>query len=145
MALTTAASPSWSLKLDQPARDLQDVVDAQRAKDSRSSGFTNVSTRSSRIRDLRPGNTLAALAAIEGFPLFISTTFDPLLPRAVESASARRETRRAPGRQHPLGMPGRISPRNLGNSNIVLFIKFSGAPSRCVILSCGMTIFSTFC
>ena len=37
--------------------------------------------------DLRPGATLAALAAIEGFQLFISTTFDPLLPRAVESVS----------------------------------------------------------
>ena len=38
--------------------------------------------------DLRPGKTLAALAAIEGFPLFISTTFDPLLaPRGRKRVS----------------------------------------------------------
>ena len=76
------------LTLNQPARDLQEVVDAQRAKNQ---PVERIYKRLYKIVEdpgLRPGRTLAGLAAIEGFPLFISTTFDPLLVRAVESASA---------------------------------------------------------
>jgi hypothetical protein len=75
------------LIFEKPPRDLQEIVDAQRAKDR---PIERIYRRLSRILedpDLRPGTTLAALAAIEGFKLFISTTFDPLLPRAVESVS----------------------------------------------------------
>jgi hypothetical protein len=75
------------LTFEKPPRDLQEVVDAQRAKGR---PVERVYKRLCKIvenPDLRPGTTLAALAAIEGFQLFISTTFDPLLPRAVESAS----------------------------------------------------------
>jgi hypothetical protein len=75
------------LTFEKPPLDLQEVVDAQRAKDQ---PIERIYRRLHRIvenPDLRPGVTLAALAAIEGFQLFISTTFDPLLPRAVESAS----------------------------------------------------------
>jgi hypothetical protein len=75
------------LQLDQPARELQEVVDAQRAKGQPVERIYKHLFKIVEDPDLRPGKTLAALAAIEGFPLFISTTFDPLLPRAVESAS----------------------------------------------------------
>ena len=87
------------LKLDQPARDLQDVVDAQRAKGQPVERIYKHLYKTVEDPDLRPGKTLAALAAIEGFPLFISTTFDPLLPRAVESASpgGKPEERRCAG------------------------------------------------
>jgi TIR domain/SIR2-like domain len=70
-----------------PPHDLQEVVDAQRR-----AGY-NVDRIYKRLHKivedshLRPGSTLAALAGIEGFQLYISTTFDPLLPLAVESAS----------------------------------------------------------
>lgn len=85
------------LKLDKPPRDLQEVVDAQRAKGL---PLERICRRLHNIvedPDLRPGATLATLADIEGFQLFISTTFDPLLARAVESASpgGKPEERRA--------------------------------------------------
>ena len=75
------------LQLDQPAHELQEVVDAQRAKGQPVERIYKHLYKIVEDPDLRPGKTLAALAAIEDFPLFISTTFDPLLPRAVESAS----------------------------------------------------------
>jgi hypothetical protein len=68
-------------------RDLQEIVDAQRAKGQPIERIYKRLYKIVENPDLRPGATLAALAAIEGFQLFISTTFDPLLPRAVESTS----------------------------------------------------------
>ena len=68
-------------------RDLQEIVDAQRKRAHPSERIYKRLFKIVENPDLRPGATLAALAAIEGFQLFISTTFDPLLPRAVESAS----------------------------------------------------------
>jgi hypothetical protein len=75
------------LALAAPPRDLQEVVDAQRAAGQPVDRIYKRLHRIVREPDLRPGATLAALAAIEGFQLFISTTFDPLLGRAVESAT----------------------------------------------------------
>lgn len=81
-------------KLDLPLaagtrpRDLQEVVDAQRATGERLDRVYKHLYDIVKDPDLRPGATLTKLAAIEGFQLFISTTFDFLLPRAVESASA---------------------------------------------------------
>ena len=75
------------LTFEIPPRDLQEVVDAQRAKDQPIERIYKRLYKIVEDSDLRPGPTLSALAAIEGFQLFISTTFDPLLPRAVESAS----------------------------------------------------------
>jgi hypothetical protein len=75
------------LTFEQPPRDLQEIVDAQRAKGRPVERIYKRLYKIVENPDLRPGTTLAALAAIEGFQLFISTTFDPLLPRAVESAS----------------------------------------------------------
>ena len=95
--LSQRLPPELGLKLDQPASDLQGVVDAQRARGQPVERIYKHLYKIVEDPDLRPGKTLAALAAIEGFPLFISTTFDPLLPRAVESASAggKPEERRA--------------------------------------------------
>jgi hypothetical protein len=70
-----------------PPRDLQEVSDAQRAKGQPIERIYRHLHKFVEDPNLRPGTTLQALAAIEGFQLFISTTFDPLLPRAVESAS----------------------------------------------------------
>lgn len=75
------------LMFEKPPRDLQEVVDAQRAMDRPVVRIYRHLHNIVEDPNLRPGATLAALAAIEGFQLFISTTFDPLLPRAVESAS----------------------------------------------------------
>src|SRR5271166_2664084 len=75
------------LAFDKPPRDLQEVVDAQRAKGQPIDRIYRHLHKIVENPDLRPGTTLAAIAAVEGFQLFISTTFDPLLPRAVESAS----------------------------------------------------------
>jgi hypothetical protein len=75
------------LTFEKPPGDLQEVVDAQRKKGERIERIYKRLYKFVEDPDLRPGITLAALAAIEGFQLFISTTFDPLLPRAVESAS----------------------------------------------------------
>jgi TIR domain/SIR2-like domain len=75
------------LKFEKPPLELQEVVDAQRAKGQPIERIYKHLHRIVENPDLRPGVTLSALAAIEGFQLFISTTFDPLLPRAVESAS----------------------------------------------------------
>jgi hypothetical protein len=84
--LSRRLSAELELKLDQPPRDLQEVVDAQRAKNERLDRVYKRIYNIVKDRDLRPGTTLAGLAAIEGFSLFISATFDPLLPRALESA-----------------------------------------------------------
>jgi len=75
------------LAIEPPARELQAIVDAQRAAGQPVDRVYKRLHRLVRDPNLRPGATLAALAAIEGFQLFISTTFDPLLSRAVESAS----------------------------------------------------------
>jgi hypothetical protein len=75
------------LTFENPPLDLQEVVDAQRANGRPIERIYRHLHRIVENSDLRPGVTLAALASIEGFQLFISTTFDPLLPRAVESAS----------------------------------------------------------
>ena len=75
------------LTFEKPPFNLQEVVDAQRAKGKPIDRIYRHLHKIVEDRDLRPGTTLAALAAVEGFQLFISTTFDPLLPRAVESAS----------------------------------------------------------
>ena len=75
------------LTLDSTPRDLQEVVDAQRAQGLPVDRIYRRLYKIVNEPNLRPGATLAALAAIEGFKLFISTTFDPLLPRAVESVS----------------------------------------------------------
>jgi TIR domain/SIR2-like domain len=84
------------LTFENPPRDLHEVVDAQRRRDQRIDRIYRHLYKIVENPDLRPGATLTALAAIEGFKLFISTTFDPLLPRAVESASpgGKREERR---------------------------------------------------
>ena len=76
-----------ALTFEKPPRDLQEVVDAQRAKGRRVERIYKCLHKIVEDPDLRPGTTLSTLAAIEKFQLFISTTFDPLLPRAVESAS----------------------------------------------------------
>jgi hypothetical protein len=75
------------LSLAAVPRDLQDVVDAQRAHGQPVDRIYKRLYKIVKDPDLRPGATLAALAAIEGFQLFITTTFDPLLARAVQSAS----------------------------------------------------------
>lgn len=75
------------LAFHNPPCDLQEVVDAQRTKGKPVDRIYRHLYNIVDDPDLRPGITLAALAAIEGFQLFISTTFDPLSPRAVESAS----------------------------------------------------------
>ncbi len=75
------------LTTEKPPRDLQEVIDAQRAHEQPVERIYKRLHKMVEDPDLRPGATLSALAAIEGFQLFISTTFDPLLPRAVESAS----------------------------------------------------------
>jgi hypothetical protein len=75
------------LTFENPPCDLQQVVDAQRAKGKPIERIYKHLYKIVANPDLRPGITLAALSVIEGFQLFISTTFDPLLPRAVESAS----------------------------------------------------------
>ena len=75
------------LIFSSPPRDLQEIVDAQRAKRQPIERIYRRLHKIVQNPDLRPGTTLAALAAIEGFQLFISTTFDSLLARAVESAS----------------------------------------------------------
>ena len=76
------------LRFENPPRDFQQVVDAQLAKDEpRLDRIYRRLHKMVETPDLRPGATLAALATIERFQLFISTTFDSLLPRAVESAS----------------------------------------------------------
>ncbi|MGZ5019811.1 MAG: toll/interleukin-1 receptor domain-containing protein [Chthoniobacterales bacterium] len=75
------------LKLENAPRDLQEVIDAQRAHEQPVERIYKRLHKLVEDPDLRPGVTLAALAEIEGFQLFISTTFDLLLPRAVESAS----------------------------------------------------------
>jgi hypothetical protein len=75
------------LRLETPPRDLQAVVDAQRAQGRPVDRIYKRLYKLVNDPDLRPGRSLSSLAAIEGFQLFISTTFDPLLPRAVESAS----------------------------------------------------------
>jgi hypothetical protein len=75
------------LTLSMPPRDLQEVVDAQRAQGQPVDRIYKRLYRLVKEPDLRPGASLTLLAGIEGFKLFISTTFDPLLWRAVESAS----------------------------------------------------------
>jgi hypothetical protein len=75
------------LTLTTMPRDLQEVVDAQRAEGKPVDRIYKHLFNIVEDPNLRPGLTLAALASIEGFRLFISTTFDSLLPRAVESAS----------------------------------------------------------
>ena len=75
------------LTLDRPPRDLQEIVDAQRAQNQPVDRIYKRLHKIVKEPDLRPGATLAELGSIEGFQLFISTTFDPLLPRAVETAS----------------------------------------------------------
>src|SRR6478609_8115097 len=63
------------LTFQTPPRDLQEIIDAQRAKGL---PIERIYRRLNKIvedPDLRPGPTLAALAAIEGFRLFLSTTF----------------------------------------------------------------------
>jgi TIR domain/SIR2-like domain len=75
------------LVLETPPRDLQEVVDTQRRSGQPVERIYKRLHKLVEDPDLRPGNTLATLAAIEGLQLFISTTFDPLLARAVESAS----------------------------------------------------------
>jgi hypothetical protein len=75
------------LKFEKPPRELQEVIDAQRAAEEPVERIYKRLHKMVVDPDLRPGATLAALAAVEGFQLFISTTFDPLLARAVESES----------------------------------------------------------
>ncbi len=75
------------LMFENPPSDLQEVVDAQRKNGLPIERIYKRLHKFVEDPALRPGITLATLAAIEGFQLFISTTFDPLLPRAVESAS----------------------------------------------------------
>jgi len=90
LAQRLAAELDPPLTFENFPRDFQEVVDAQLVKDKRR--LDRIYKRLHKMveaPDLRPGTTLSALAAIEGFQLFISTTFDPLLPRAVESASPR--------------------------------------------------------
>src|SRR6266480_8150146 len=59
------------LSFEQPPRDLQEVVDAQRAKGRRVERIYRHLHKIVEDPDLRPGATLAALGAIEGFHLFI--------------------------------------------------------------------------
>jgi hypothetical protein len=88
LAQRLAAELDPPLRFENPPRDFQEIVDAQLAKDEpRLDRIYRRLHKMVETPDLRPGATLAALAAIERFQLFISTTFDPLLPRAVMSAS----------------------------------------------------------
>jgi hypothetical protein len=87
LAQRVATELNPPLTFEKPPLDLEEVVDAQRAKGRPIERIYKHVHRIVENPDLRPGVTLAALADIEGFQLFISTTFDPLLPRAVESAS----------------------------------------------------------
>ena len=75
------------LAFEKPPRELQEVVHAQLAKGKPLERICRRIRKIVEEPDLRPGSTLAAIAAVEGFKLFINTTFDPLLSRAVESAS----------------------------------------------------------
>ena len=73
------------LLIENTSGGLQEVVDAQRAAGQPVDRIYKRLYKIVKESDLRPGASLTALAAIEGFQLFISTTFDPLLARAVES------------------------------------------------------------
>jgi hypothetical protein len=59
-----------------PPRDLQQVVDAQRGTNQRIERIYRLVNLIVKEPDLRPGPTLARLAAVEGFRLFINATFD---------------------------------------------------------------------
>jgi hypothetical protein len=83
--LSTALEPP--LTFVRPPHALPDIVDAQRAIGQPVERIYKRLYHMVNEPDLRPGPTLATLAAVTDFQLFISTTFDPLLPRAVESAT----------------------------------------------------------
>ncbi len=87
MAQQLPGELSPPLLLEKPPQNLQEVIDAQRASGQPIDRVYRHLHRIVASPDLRPGATLSALADIEKFQLLISTTFDPLLPRAVESAS----------------------------------------------------------
>ena len=88
--LTQQLPGGFDLTFKTPPRDLQEIVDALRANNT---PISRIYTQLHKILvekpplPLLPGTTLAALAAVEDFRLFISTTFDSLLPLAVESVS----------------------------------------------------------
>lgn len=69
------------LQFENPPSDLQAVVDAQRRAGQPIDRIYRRLYRMVEDRELRPGPTLAALAAIEPFKLMLTTTFDPLLIR----------------------------------------------------------------
>ena len=70
-----------------PPSDFHAVVDAQRAAKKPIERIYRHINELLKDRLLRPGPTLERLADIEAFNLFLTTTFDPLLARAVESRS----------------------------------------------------------
>ena len=82
-----AAELTPRLQFDNPPSDLQAVVDAQRRAGKPIDRIYQHLHKIVKDPDLRPGPTLAALAAIEPLKLLLTTTFDPLLIRASESAS----------------------------------------------------------
>ena len=86
LAEKLAAELTPRLQFESPPPDLQAVVDAQRRVGQRIDRIYQHLYRIVQNPDLRPGPTLAALAAIEPLKLLLTTTFDPLLIRASESA-----------------------------------------------------------
>ena len=73
------------LNFEQPPCSLQDIADKQQIQGQSLESFYNCLSDATLNTELRPGSTLFDLASIEGFKFFISTTFDPLLPRAIKS------------------------------------------------------------
>jgi len=74
--------------------------------------------------------SMAKLAAIEGFKLFVGTTFDLLLSRAVEAASPRRESRGATRRQQSAPAPAPTFRRSSPNSSFPFVYGYSAQSSR---------------
>ncbi len=87
LAQKLAAEIEPRLYFETPPRDLHEIVHAQRHAGQPADRIYRKLNGILSESVLRPGSTLAALAGIEGFRLFLSTTFDPLLGRAVQSVS----------------------------------------------------------
>ncbi|MCE7914784.1 MAG: toll/interleukin-1 receptor domain-containing protein [Nitrosomonas sp. PRO4] len=75
------------LIFEKPPHKLQEIADEQHTQKRPINRIYTCLSNIIKDSNLRPGLILSALASIEGFKFFISTTFDPLLPRAIESIS----------------------------------------------------------
>jgi hypothetical protein len=128
------------LQFDNPPCDLEAVVDAQRRAGQPIDRIYRHLHRIVEDPALRPGPTLAALTAIEPFKLLLTTTFDPLLIRASESACAG---------DHPKERHGAISirdpsddlPKSLDELAYPFVYQILGRATK-PILWCGTTMHS---